>query len=108
MFNKPEGENMDDEYGNIKELLEELDVSATILFDNLYCQECSLPLKDYGYDFYLCGESDFIDLILCGKCAADYCGEEDYHSEKLKDILEINVVESNETENLSNIFPLLA
>ena len=98
---------MDYEYETLKELFDELDSSAIKLFDSLNCQECSLPLKDYGCDLFLFGEDNFTDLIFCGKCAADYSGEEDYHSEISKDDFG-TIAESNEIENLSNIFPLLA
>lgn len=99
---------MQDDYEDLDELLDELNFSEMSLFENLNCQECSLPLKDYGYDSYIFGENDFADLILCGKCAADYCGEEDYHSEKLKDNFDIVIVKSNKIENFANMFPLSA
>ena len=52
-------------------------------FDNYCCDECSLPLKDYGCEPLIFGENDcFTDRVLCYKCSADFFGEDDYHSEK--------------------------
>lgn len=93
---------MDDEYENIKQLFNETKFSANNLFDNLYCQECSLPLKDYGYDFYPFGKNEFTDLILCGKCAADYCGEDDYHFEEIENESEILTLTFINDEKVQN------
>jgi len=67
-----------------------------------------LPLRDYGCDFFPFGEREFTDLIFCGKCAADFCDEEDYHSEILKSNSEKIIVESRELESLVEVFPLSA
>lgn len=97
--------NKDDD---LREALFELNSFAGSGFDSFYCQECNLPLKDYGYDSYPFGENDFADLLFCGKCAADYCGEEDYHCERLKNDSETIVLKFNKIESLANIFPLSA
>lgn len=55
---------MRDDYEDLKALSNEPNSSARSQFENLSCQECNLPLKDYGYDSYPFGENDFADLII--------------------------------------------
>lgn len=45
---------------------------------NSYCEECSLPLADYGYvPILIFGENDkFFFREFCDLCAANYFGEE--------------------------------
>jgi Protein of unknown function (DUF433) len=89
---------MSNEDDDLREALFELNSFAGSVFDNLYCQECSSSLEDYGCDSLLFGEKNFADLILCGKCAADFFGEEDYHSEKPKKNSETIIVELKDGE----------
>ncbi len=95
---------MRDGYEDLKELLSELNLVAVNLFINLYCNECNLSLEDYGYEPLVFGENDvFADNTLCGKCAADYYGEEDYHSERFRDKNENIIFEPNDDKRKARI-----
>lgn len=67
---------------DLEDALFELDSYSANPIINLYCDECSLPLADYGYNSFPFGEDDtFADRELCGKCTADFLGEEDFHTD---------------------------
>lgn len=87
---------------DLNETLKELISPIIRPFMNFYCDKCSSSLEDYGAEPLIFGKDDFIDLILCGKCAADYLGEEDYHSEKIRNEFESIVLESSDDEQIRN------
>lgn len=79
---------------DLRDTLKEL-ISPTLNpFMNFYCDKCSSSLEDYGDEPLIFGKEDFVDLILCSRCAADYFAEEDYHSEKTRREFENTIFES--------------
>ena len=88
---------MNDE-DDLKDALKELIPPIISPFMNFYCDKCSSSLEDYGDEPLIFGKDDFVDLILCGRCATDYFAEEDYHSEKLRDEFEKIILKSIDDE----------
>lgn len=92
--------NVDDDLNTV---LSTLKSPCKSQLDGFLCEECSLPLKDYGCEPLIFGENDsFIDHFLCYKCAADFFGEEDYHSEESKRS-ENTIIEPNKQDSRARI-----
>lgn len=87
---------MEDEHKELKEIILQTNSYFLNPFVNFCCDECSLPLEDYGCEPLIFSESNsFADRLLCYKCSADFFGEDDYHYEKVEtDYENIIVVES--------------